>query len=57
MVIILTNDALPEYRKICDDFGADYFFDKSSEFEKIVDVINKTKNTNNTQHNRKGKET
>lgn len=44
MVIILTNDALPEYRKICDDFGADYFFDKSSEFEKIVDVINKTKN-------------
>lgn len=44
IVIILTNDALPEYRKICNDFGADYFFDKSSEFEKIVDVINKTKN-------------
>ena len=44
LLIVLTNDVLPEYRKICDDYNADYFFDKSTEFEKIVDVINKTRN-------------
>jgi len=38
-VIILTNYSFPQYRKICMDSGADYFFDKSNEFDKVVDVL------------------
>jgi DNA-binding NarL/FixJ family response regulator len=38
-VIILTNYPFPQYKKICMEFGADYFFDKSNDFNKIVDII------------------
>ena len=38
-VIILTNYPTPENRKKCFDLGADYFFDKSNEIEKVVDVL------------------
>src|ERR1041385_6650800 len=34
-VIVLTNHASNNYRDICTRFGADYFFDKSSDFDKI----------------------
>lgn len=54
IVIVLTNDVLPEYKKICDEFGADYFFDKSTEFEKTSALINKTIHTSLKQK-RKGK--
>ena len=37
--IVLTNHAEPQYRKICMAHGASYFLDKSSEFEKIKDLI------------------
>lgn len=40
-VIILTNYAHEEYRKKCFEEGADFFFDKSIEFDKIVDVIHR----------------
>lgn len=35
VVIMLTNYPYPQYRKKCMDLGADFFFDKSTEFEKI----------------------
>lgn len=39
IVIILTNYPYPQYRKKCLDAGADFFFDKSTQFEKVVPVI------------------
>jgi DNA-binding NarL/FixJ family response regulator len=41
IVIILTNYPFPQYRKKCMDAGADYFFDKSTEFEMFAEVIKK----------------
>ena len=38
-VIVLTNFADAENRDMCIRNGADYFFDKSTEFEKAVAVI------------------
>jgi DNA-binding NarL/FixJ family response regulator len=39
VIIMLTNYPYPQYRKTCLDAGADFFFDKSSEFEKVVKVL------------------
>jgi DNA-binding NarL/FixJ family response regulator len=39
LVIILTNYPYPQYRKKCLELGADYFFDKSTEFLKIPKVF------------------
>ena len=41
MVIILTNFPYPQYRKKCLELGADYFFNKSTEFDKVVEVCEK----------------
>jgi DNA-binding NarL/FixJ family response regulator len=41
IVIMLTNYPYPQYRKKCMKAGADYFFDKSSEFEKVTEVLEK----------------
>jgi DNA-binding NarL/FixJ family response regulator len=38
-VIVLTNFVDPEARQLCLARGADYFFDKSIEFDKAVDVL------------------
>jgi DNA-binding NarL/FixJ family response regulator len=38
-VIMLTNYPYPQYRKKCEELGADYFFDKVTEIEKISNVI------------------
>jgi len=38
-VIILTNFVDPEARQLCMAQGADYFFDKSIEFDKAVAVL------------------
>lgn len=38
-VIMLTNYAQEEYRRKCFEEGADYFFDKSIEFDKVAEVI------------------
>ena len=38
-VIIFTNCPYPQYRKRCIDLGADFFFDKSTEFEKLIDTV------------------
>ncbi len=38
-VIMLTNYPSLPFRKKCIEAGADYFFDKSTEFEKVFDVL------------------
>jgi DNA-binding NarL/FixJ family response regulator len=38
-VIMLTNYHYPQYRKRCLDAGADFFFDKASDFHKVVEVL------------------
>lgn len=38
-VIMLTNNANAFYRNTCLKAGASFFFDKSSEFEKVGDVL------------------
>ena len=39
VVIMLTNYPYPRYKKRCMDLGADFFFDKSTEFEKVTEVL------------------
>jgi DNA-binding NarL/FixJ family response regulator len=39
MVIMLTNFAHDQYRQKCLQLGADYFFDKSTEFERVTEVL------------------
>jgi DNA-binding NarL/FixJ family response regulator len=41
VVIMLTNFATDQYRARCRQLGADYFFDKSSEFEKITEALHR----------------
>ncbi len=38
-VIMLTNYPYPQYRKKCEELGADYFFDKVTDIEEIPNVI------------------
>lgn len=38
-IIMLTNHADPFYKEICLREGADYFLDKSIEFERVPDVL------------------
>jgi DNA-binding NarL/FixJ family response regulator len=37
--VVLTNHAEPQYRRACAVAGAAYFLDKSTEFERVRDVI------------------
>ena len=39
MVIVLTNYPYPQYRKKCMELGADFFFDKSTEFGKVTAIF------------------
>jgi DNA-binding NarL/FixJ family response regulator len=39
IVIMLTNYPYPQYREKCQAMGADYFFDKVTEIEKIYDTF------------------
>ncbi len=38
-VIVLTNYPYPQYRKKCEELGADYFLDKVAEIEKIPHAL------------------
>ncbi len=38
-VIVLTNNSELYYRNLCKESGADYFFDKSTEFERVPEVL------------------
>jgi len=37
--IMLTNQSEDHYREMCDRLGANFFLDKTSEFEKVPDLI------------------
>jgi len=37
--VVLTNHSEPQYRSACAKAGADYFFDKSTEFDRVAQVI------------------
>ena len=39
IVIVFTSYPYPQYRRKCMDWGADYFFDKSEDLEKLTAVI------------------
>ncbi|HYV32383.1 MAG TPA: response regulator transcription factor [Candidatus Binatia bacterium] len=39
LVIMLTNFAHDQYRQKCLQLGADYFFDKSTEFQRVTEVL------------------
>ncbi len=39
MFVVLTNHPTAQYRRLCLGAGASWFFDKSTEFTKIKDVI------------------
>ena len=39
ILMIVSNFSSPEYQSACSQAGADYFFDKSFEFEKIQETI------------------
>lgn len=39
VVIVLTNFVIPECRALCLKLGADYFFDKSREFERVPEML------------------
>ncbi|NWF76115.1 MAG: response regulator transcription factor [Nitrospirae bacterium] len=39
VVIMLTNYPYPQYRDLCFEYGADFFFDKSDEFEKVSEIF------------------
>lgn len=41
VIIMFTNYPYPQYRKKCQEAGADFFFDKSAEFHKITGVLEK----------------
>jgi YesN/AraC family two-component response regulator len=38
-VIILTNYPSDQFRKICSDLGADFFFDKAEDFHEVASVL------------------
>ena len=38
-VFMLTNFPLEHYKTVCQNAGANYFFDKSNEFEEMVNTI------------------
>jgi PAS domain S-box-containing protein len=40
-VMIMTNYPYAQYRRKCLEAGADFFFDKSTEFERMIDIIRK----------------
>jgi DNA-binding NarL/FixJ family response regulator len=37
--VVLTNHPDPQYRRACMAAGADHFFDKSTEFERVAEVL------------------
>ena len=39
MVIMLTNFDHPQYRQRCMQLGADHFLDKSSNFERVLEIV------------------
>lgn len=51
VVIVLTNYPYPQYRTKCNAIGADYFFDKSTEFGRIKEVLKQLITSSRVQQN------
>ncbi len=51
LMIVLTSYPYPQYKKKCLDSGADFFFDKSSEFQKVIEVLKKFIKESDVQNN------
>ncbi len=49
VVIVLSNIAIPECREFCLRLGADHFFDKSREFERVPEVLMALRNAPNSR--------
>ena len=49
LVIMLTNYPYPQYREKCMNAGADFFFDKSTEFHKVIEVLKQVVQENKSQ--------
>jgi len=41
--VVLTNHPYPQYRRACMDAGADHFLDKSTQFDRIGEVLRQLK--------------
>ena len=41
VIIVLTNYPYPQYRVKCTELGAHFFFNKSTEFDKVPEVLNR----------------
>ena len=39
IIVVFTNFPYPQYRKRAFEYGADFFFDKTSEFEKLRELF------------------
>jgi DNA-binding NarL/FixJ family response regulator len=39
LVLMLTNNVSPQYRKKCMELGSDFFLDKSREFESLITIF------------------
>ena len=51
LIIVTTNYPYPQYRKKWMDSGADFFFDKSTEFQKVTEVLKKYIKESDAQSN------
>jgi DNA-binding NarL/FixJ family response regulator len=49
LVIVLTNYPYSQYRRKYVDAGADFFFDKSTEFDKVTEVLKQLKQNQSKQ--------
>jgi len=45
IVVVLTNFATVPHRELCTQLGVKYFFDKTTEFEQAIDVIEELAST------------
>jgi len=50
-VIILTNYASGEYRRRCFEAGAEYFLDKTNEFQKLQGILDQLRHNDHTGAN------
>ncbi len=52
-LVILTNYPYNSYRVRCKELGADYFFDKSTEFDEVISIITEIGKTASEEAKRK----
>ena len=45
--IVLSNYATPQHIKASSDAGAEYFLDKSADFERITEILEQMKSSTN----------